>query len=114
MLRRTLNILFFISFGIFYSQESWNTNIVDYSWNKISKRMIYREPITFTPFEIKIGYFHYGGADYLNDFPILGGDLGIHPVQLDSLHTTYNGLNSVKDRNGLFMELDVAKTNILL
>ena len=54
-----------------FAQESWNTNLLDYSFNKNAKKMIFREPITFTPFELKTGFFHYGGNDYLRDFSIL-------------------------------------------
>ena len=67
-----LNILTAISFSLIFCQESWNTNLFDYSWNKLSKRMIYRKPMIFTPFEIRAGYFHYGGSDYLKGFPIFG------------------------------------------
>ncbi len=106
-------ILFIIYFDITISQESWNTNVFDYSWNKSFNRLIYREPIIFTPFEIKGGYFHYGGSDYFSGFPILGGDLSEHPVITDDTHT-YSGLSELKDRNGLFIELDILKTNLLL
>ena len=110
----TLYLTFFINVTLIFSQESWNTNIFDYSWNKISKRMIYRKPMIFTPFEIRAGYFHYGGADYLKGFPIFGGDINQHPVELDSTHLSYDSLIDIKDRNGLFIELDIAKTNLLL
>ena len=106
-------ILFIIYFDTVISQESWNTNTFDYSWNKSFNRLIYREPIVFTPFEIKGGYFHYGGSDYLGGFPILGGDLSKHPVITDDTHS-YSGLSELKDRNGLFVELDILKTNLLL
>ncbi len=104
-----------INMTFVFAQESWNTNIFDYSWNKISKRMIYREPIVFTPFEIRAGYFHYGGSDYLNEFPLFGGNINKHPLELDSTHVLSNDfLSNLKDRRGLFFELDIVKTNFLL
>tara|TARA_Y100000996_G_scaffold192478_2_gene150685 strand:- start:16000 stop:17793 length:1794 start_codon:yes stop_codon:yes gene_type:complete len=104
-----------INMTFVFAQESWNTNIFDYSWNKISKRMIYREPIVFTPFEIRAGYFHYGGSDYLNEFPLFGGNINKHPLELDSTHVlSDNFLSNLKDRRGLFFELDIIKTNFLL
>ena len=96
------------------AQESWNTNLLDYSFNKNARKMIFREPITFSPFELKAGYFHYGGSDYLNDFSLLPGDIGTHPVILDSTHSAYNGLSNKKDRKGIFIEVDLLKTNLLL
>ena len=95
------------------SQESWNTNLFDYSLNKNARTMIFREPITFSPFEIKAGYFHYGGSDYLRGFPLFPADLGTHPVLLDSTHASYNGLSGKNDRKGVFIEVDLLKTNIL-
>ena len=109
-----LYIVLCINVGFIFSQESWNTNAFDYTWNKISKRMVYRTPILFTPFEIKAGYFHYGGEDYLDNFPIMGGEIIQHPVLLDSTHSSYNGLVDIKDRRGLFIELDIVKTNFML
>ncbi|MAQ43471.1 MAG: hypothetical protein CMG25_03175 [Candidatus Marinimicrobia bacterium] len=104
-----------INMTFVFAQESWNTNIFDYSWNKISKRMIYRDPIVFTPFEIRAGYFHYGGSDYLNEFPLFGGNINKHPLELDSTHVLSNDfLSNLKDRRGLFFELDIVKTNFLL
>ena len=96
------------------AQESWNTNLLDYSFNKNARKMIFREPITFSPFELKAGYFHYGGSDYLNDFSLLPGGIGTHPVILDSTHSAYNGLSNKKDRKGIFIEVDLLKTNLLL
>jgi len=96
------------------SQESWNTNLFDYSLNKDTRTMIFREPITFSPFEIKAGYFHYGGSDYLSRFSLFPSDLETHPVSLDSTHTNYNGLLDKNDRNGIFLEIDLLKTNVLL
>ena len=110
-----LHIILLMNVTLIFTQESWNTNIFDYSWNKISKRMIYREPIVFTPFEVRAGYFHYGGADYLNHFSLFGGDINQHPLQLDSTHLSpSNFLVDIKDRRGLFFEVDIAKTNLLL
>ena len=109
-----LYILIFSVCPLVLAQESWNTNLLDYSFNKNARKMIFREPITFSPFELKAGYFHYGGSDYLNDFSLLPGDIGTHPVILDSTHSAYNGLSSKKDRKGIFIEVDLLKTNLLL
>ena len=105
-------IISLISLEITFSQDSWNSNLFDYTWNKISKRTMFREPIVFTPFEIRTGYFHFGGADYLKGFPIMGGNISQHPVLLDSTHLSNDFLDNIKDRNGLFIELDIAKTNL--
>ena len=65
---RFFSIYIFIVTSFSFANESWNTNLLDYSFNKYAGKMIFREPITFTPFELKAGFFHYGGNDYLRDF----------------------------------------------
>ena len=114
MRKSSLYILVFLIISFVSSQQSWNTNIFDYTWNKNSRKMVFREPIIFSPFELRAGYFHYGGADYLDEFSLLAKDIGQHPVLLDSTHASYNGLSSKNDRNGIFIELDLLKTNLLL
>ena len=68
MRKSSLYILVFLVISFVSSQQSWNTNIFDYTWNKNSRKMVFREPIVFSPFELRAGYFHYGGADYLDEF----------------------------------------------
>lgn len=109
-----INIML-ISLSLLISEErKWTTNPLDLGWNKFTRSTIFREPTTFTPFEIRAGYFHYGGADYWDGLSISGTDLGTHPLELDSSQTVYNGLQDIEDRNGLFLELDILKTNLLL
>ena len=111
---RVFSIYILIVTSFSFAQESWNTNLLDYSFNKNARKMIFRQPITFTPFELKTGFFHYGGNDYLRDFSILPNELGAHPVLLDSTHSSYEGLFSKNDRRGIFVEVDFLKTNLLL
>ena len=111
---RRILIYILVSLSSINAQKSWNTNIFDYTWNKSSKKMVFRDPITFNPFELRAGYFHYGGSDYLDNFSLSPQDLGQHPVILDSTHTNYQGLSNKKDRKGIFVELDLLKTNVLL
>ena len=114
-MRKLLLYVFIINIiSLVVAQESWNTNLLDYSFNKNARKMIFREPITFSPFELKAGYFHYGGSDYLNGFPLFPADVGNHPVLLDSTHAVYDGLYRKKDRKGVFIEVDLLKTNFLL
>lgn len=112
-MRYKIIYLFIFVHSALWAQESWNTNLIDYTWNKVANSMMYREPIIFTPFELRGGYFHYGGPDY-SSLSFKGGELGEHPVILDSSHVSYNGLSSSNHRNGVFVELDLVKTNFLL
>ena len=76
MLKKGLYIVLLINF-VFPDAETWYTNPLDYVFSRTSNRMTFREPISFTPFDIKIGMFNYGGSDYWsqgfgsNDFATL-------------------------------------------
>tara|TARA_B100001250_G_scaffold75248_1_gene61547 strand:+ start:270 stop:1952 length:1683 start_codon:yes stop_codon:yes gene_type:complete len=75
--------------------------------------MIFRKPITFTPFELKFGYLNYGGKNYwykapFNKSVIKASDL---PVLLDSTQYEFNIIDELKNRRGIFIELDIVRTN---
>jgi len=76
-------------------------------------KMIFRKPITFTPFELKFGYLNYGGKNYwykapFNKSVIKASDL---PVLLDSTQYEFNIIDELKNRRGIFIELDIVRTN---
>ena len=76
--------------------------------------MTFREPIVFTPFEVKAGYINYGGKNYwsgspFNKTPITITDL---PVLLDSTQYQFNILEAVTNRQGLYIEVDILRTNL--
>ena len=87
MLRIALYITF-LSF-IMSNFETWYTNPLDRIFSRTSQRMTFREPIEFTPFDIKMGMLTYGGSDYW-DQGFGGNSLGISPVLLDSSNYQYS------------------------
>ena len=101
--------------SIAFCQEStWGTSSTSMVWNSFSHRMTFREPIVFTPFEIKAGYLNYGGKDYwsgsiFNKTPITTSDL---PVFLDSTQYQFNILDALSNRRGTFIEVDFLRTNL--
>lgn len=96
---------------IFSEEKTWSTTTFDYYWNLGVNKMRFREPVSFTPFETRIGYLTYGGSDYWNDF--LSIDLGtISPVVLDSTNNSFNYLNNADSRILTFIEFDFAKFNL--
>ena len=56
MLRISLYIVL-LSF-LMSDAETWYTNPLDYVFSRTSNRMTFREPIEFTPFDVKIGMFN--------------------------------------------------------
>ena len=89
-----------ISF-ILADAETWYTNPLDYIFSRTSNRMTFREPIEFTPFDVKIGTFEYGGSDYW-DQGFGNNDLGISPILLDSSNYQYSGLSNAASRKLIF------------
>ena len=79
-----------------------------------SHRMTFRKPIVFNPFEVKVGYLNFGGKKYwsgsiFNNSSISVTDL---PVLLDSTQYQFNILDALSNRVGLYIELDILRTNL--
>ena len=91
-----INIFMVISSIIIAEEKSWSTTTFDYYWHLGTKKIQFREPVSLTPFEARIGYLTYGGSDYWDDF--LSTNLGeISPVILDSTNNSFDYLNSSID-----------------
>ncbi len=114
-----MNFRFFATFClfsiIFAEPSQWNTTWFDKFWNSATYQMTFRKPITFSPYELKAGYFTYGGSDYWDKVIHQDFSLGESPVLLDSTtaDTNFDIINSFANRTGLFFEIDVFKTNFL-
>ena len=98
----------------FCQESTWDKSSTSISWKAISHRMTFREPIVFTPFEVKAGYLNYGGKNYwsgslFNKTPITITDL---PVLLDSTQYQFNILDALSNRRGTFIEIDILRTNL--
>ena len=98
----------------FCQESTWNRSSTSIAWKSISHRMTFREPIVFTPFEVKAGYLNYGGKNYwsgsiFNKTPITVTDL---PVFLDSTQYQFNILDALSNRRGTFIEIDILRTNL--
>ena len=107
MLKKGLYIILLANL-IISEAETWYTNPLDYAISRITKRTTFREPISFTPFDIKMGIFNYGGSDYW-DQGFGANKLGISPILLDSSNYEYNGLINENSRQCYLMEIDFLK-----
>ena len=93
-------------------EQTWTTTTFDYYWNVVLRRNIYREPISFTPFDVRVGQLTYGGSDYW-DSSLFSTDLGtVLPVVLDSTTTAFDIINNVENRKALFLEVDFLRINV--
>ena len=85
-------IILFI-FPLFSQKTDWATTRFDKFWKKSFNQMTFREPILFSPYDIKISYYKYGGKKYFSQF--------------DNLLSSVD----VKNRTLIGLELDLFKTN---
>tara|TARA_Y100001980_G_C14556620_1_gene348893 strand:- start:6679 stop:8361 length:1683 start_codon:yes stop_codon:yes gene_type:complete len=67
--------------------------------------------VSFTPFDIKIGTFNYGGSDFW-DQGFGANELGVSPILLDSSNYQYSGLSNANSRKCYLFEVDFLKYNI--
>ena len=110
-------IIQYIIIGIFtfaFSQENTWHSPTSTIWNSFAHQMTFREPIVFTPFEVKAGYLNYGGKSYWSGMPfnsnsVTATDL---PVLLDSTQYQFNVIDALKNRTGIFIEVDILRTNL--
>ena len=97
----------------FCQENTWHSP-KSTAWNSIFHRMTFREPIVFTPFEIKLGYLNYGGESYWSGAPYNSNSITVTdlPVLLDSTQYQFNILDKLTNRQGMFIEIDFMKTNL--
>ena len=107
---RLLTYILFFSL-IFSESETWYTNPLDYVLGRTTNRTTFREPVSFTPFDIKIGTFNYGGSDFW-DQGFRANELGVSPILLDSSNYQYSGLSNPNSRKCYLFEVDFLKYNI--
>ena len=77
---------------VFCQEETWEKSPASIKWKSIVHQMTFREPIVFTPFEVKAGYLNYGGKNYWSGAPFNTSTLTVTdlPVLLDSTKYQFN------------------------
>ncbi|SVE44557.1 uncharacterized protein METZ01_LOCUS497411, partial [marine metagenome] len=77
-------------------------------------RMTFRQPVVFTPFDVKVGYLYYGRKNYWSQLPFNSSNITItdSPVLLDSTQYEFKIIETTTNRKGLFIEIDFLRTNL--
>ena len=100
---KIIYIGFLIISLLFSKEESWATTTFEYYWNLGFNQIRFREPVNFSPFEVRVGYLTYGGSDYWNN--LTSTDLGdISPVILDPTNNSFEYLKPENSRMLTFVE----------
>ena len=99
---------------VFCQEETWEKSPASIRWKSIAHQMTFREPIVFTPFELKAGYLNYGGKNYWSGAPFNTSTLTETdlPVLLDSTQYQFNIIDALTNRAGMFIEVDFLRTNL--
>ena len=61
-------ICFILSCYIFPQKQTWYSTRFEKFWYSKVHKMTFRTPFSFMPYNIKIGYFKYGGNKYWNQW----------------------------------------------
>ena len=104
------HIIILLSF-IYPTESDWATTRFETFWKKNFTQMQYRDPITFLPYDIKIGYLRYGGDAYYKQFKNLfssSDNLVNNPFGINS---SLPSIADVKSRTLVSIQLDLFRYN---
>ena len=112
MIKKIIFSLVLFSFS-FSQGESLATTRFEKFWYSKVNTMKFREPFTFMPINLKIGYFQYGGNNYLEkwDDIFLGGDpFDSNPISFEN-EVFFTDISKIKNRTMLVTEIALMKYN---
>tara|TARA_Y100000590_G_scaffold450751_1_gene590957 strand:- start:911 stop:2662 length:1752 start_codon:yes stop_codon:yes gene_type:complete len=105
-------IIILFLFPLFSEESNWATTRFETFWKKTFTQMKYRSPITFSPYDIKIGYLRYGGNDYYRQFGnlfSLNDELLNNPFKSEDLQ--FPDISNAKNRDLITLQLDLLRYN---
>ena len=112
MNRYILIIVCLLNFSL-GSRITWSSTSIDKFINHNFNQMIFREPVYLIPYDLKIGFFNYGGSGYFENVMNGNFNLDSNPIILDNQDINNDFISSPESRNGYFIELDIMKYNLL-
>ena len=89
-----LNLLIWIISPAFAQESAWKKSPLNKIRYSLFNRMTFRQPVVFTPFDVKVGYLYYGGKNYWSQLPynLSGITVTDLPVLLDSTQYQFNSI----------------------
>ena len=105
--------LVFLFFSLPHFEETnWATTRFENFWKRTFKQMTFREPINFLPYDIRIGYYEYGGPDYFNELnSFLFDDDNLESSPYNTSDLTFPSLVDKKFRKMIALEIDFLRYN---
>jgi len=102
-------LLLLVSFSFSY-ENTWSTTRFEYWWNSKINKSLFREPVSFIPYKIKLGYYNYGGMKYWDNFPNNSDTLLSSPITSNN-NKNFDFINDQKHRKGIALEIDFLSYN---
>jgi hypothetical protein len=108
-------IILFI-YPLLSEQSDWATTRFEKYWQQSFNKMIFRDPVNFSPYSIKIGYYNYGGKNFFSKLglnPFTPDEMGENPfVSTNDISNGFlNNLDDLSYRRMIALELDLLKKN---
>ena len=97
-------LLLIISFCFSY-ENTWSTTRFEYWWNSKINKSLFRDPISFIPYKIKLGYYQYGGLEFWNNVIDQADSLTLSPI-ITTNGKEFDFINDSKYRQGISFEID--------
>jgi len=91
----------------------WNPGKFNRFWNVWVNPLEFREPITFLPFDGKVGIVPYGGPGMFANFPFSWFDEDQTVFVLDSTESSVASISSLGARMTIVYDIDLVKFNLL-
>ena len=113
IIKKATSILL-LSCSLFSQMETWHTTRFEKFWFSKFHDLKFREPITFIPFNVKIGYIKYGGENYLHQWKkVIAGNENYSPdpVTYAGEDSPFTNISESKNRTMVIAEIDLIRYN---
>ncbi|MBS30743.1 MAG: hypothetical protein CMG39_06255 [Candidatus Marinimicrobia bacterium] len=112
-MKKIFLIFLFFSFAKL-DESNWATTRFETFWKKTFKQMTFREPIYFLPYDIRLGYYEYGGLNYFDELDnFLSENDNLESNPYNSTDIDFPDISSKKFRKMVTLELDFLRYNFL-
>jgi len=106
-------ICFILSCYIFPQKQTWYSTRFEKFWYSKVHKMTFRTPFKFMPYNIKIGYFKYGGNKYWEQWDKVLNNTEAYdsnPIIFDGI-ASFDEISNPQNRTMIIAELDLLKYN---
>ena len=106
-------ISFILSCYLFPQKQTWASTRFENFWYSKVNNMKFRTPFSFMPFNIKIGYFKYGGNKYWDQWEEVISNSEVYnsnPIIFNGI-SSFDEISKPKNRTMIISEIDLLKYN---